>query len=228
MTLNTDFEKMMQYPNVGHNGGDENSPLWFVGLENNAGNAENCIQHNQDLLAHPDDKNNRLDLDKQDFESVFNQQLRAILGSDTKKVAKLYEQNNFFCANLYPFAFTGADDDNKIRDLTGGLTKAQYYDYCDLHRHTSKAWHKFFEHAKTIVCMGKGQWLSFIMQFTTTPAELDTALCQYWQAYINNASPKMIVIDLDTRRLILCCHPRYCKDFKASDIRDKMQPQSDK
>ena len=123
----------------------------------------------------------------------------------------MYKSNNFFCANLYPFACRSKKDETNIHELTG-FTKEQYYNFCDITRHQNKAWQDFYKKSRIIICFGISKIESFIMQFTTSAEEFESAMIQYWQYYTNaNINNDGILIKLNNRTLLICHHPSHKK-----------------
>lgn len=206
MQKETKLAKLLENPNIGHNGGNPNAKLWFCGLENNADDF--CEQHNINLI---NGNNEHINQEWCPFNNFIWKILNNLNYNPSENAEEMYKSNNFFCANLYPFACRSKKDETNIHELTG-FTKEQYYNFCDITRHQNKAWQDFYKKSRIIICFGISKIESFIMQFTTSAEEFESAMIQYWQYYTNaNINNDGILIKLNNRTLLICHHPSHKK-----------------
>jgi len=200
------FLKMLNNPEKGNNGGNPKASLWFCGIENNPGDIG--TEHNQRLL---NDKS-YVRMPNQDF-TTFNSAIRTILREldligDVKTADEMYQSDNFYCANLLPFALNRNSDDidKEIFELSG-LPMLSCYEHVATYIRTNYKWYKFSENAQIIVCFSKQEkYISMFMDmFSNTLDEWYRMRVQLTHAQENNR--EIICLQGYNRVLIFTKHP---------------------
>lgn len=213
------FYNMLKNFRKGENGGNPNAKLWFCGIENMAYGTPQK-EHNLNLLNIPE----YTKLSGQDLTGSFNKKIKYILehlGLIDSNISAddMYKSNNFYCTNLFPFAFYDAKDcDTKyLYELTGLNTRQEYEEACLSARTNNNEWQEFKKNANVIICFGKPNWTQFLEIFCTS--EFDKGKNKL---SLQSSKHNKVLINLNNgQTIILCSHPRYCEDWSNQET-DKL------